>query len=367
MSVNWSRRKSTLNRWASSRTSFFPASPRSEGNPGDWDVRARRNGLLSSGHSVLAESGVGSRESGVYGLESGGESEPGRELTRGSSRAPTPDSRLLTPRLPFTVHRLRFSFHDLSNFGHLSHLRHPGSGQLLQRVRCKPGPASLCPLPGRALAPGALLPSLRSAGAARARDDQCRKSDRQAWLVAGTVCVLLVAGIVYKVSSDASGPVAPDMANAGSSGGAVATAGPSGPAPDISAMTPRERFDRLYNRIMQASERSDSAEVERFTPMALGAYQQLDTRDADARYHAAVLQMQVGNFPAARALADTIVQESPGPPVRLRHPGHRGPVAERSCCPRPGSARLPFPLRGGDAAEASGVPGAPARGGSAKG
>jgi len=145
-----------------------------------------------------------------------------------------------------------------------------------------------------------------------ARKPSAGRSDRRAWLVAGTVCVLLVAGIAYKVSRDASGPAAADMANAGSSAGAAATAGPSGPAPDISSMTPRERFDRLYNRIMQASERRDSVEVERFTPMALGAYQQLETRDADARYHAAVLQMQVGNLPAARALADTIVKESPG-------------------------------------------------------
>lgn len=137
-------------------------------------------------------------------------------------------------------------------------------------------------------------------------------SDRKAWLAAGTICVLLVAGIAYKVWSDTPEPPAADMANAGSSAGVTASGGPAGPAPDISAMTPRERFDRLYNRIMQASERNDSAEVERFTPMALGAYQQLDSRDADARYHAAVLQMQVGNFPAARALADTIVKESPG-------------------------------------------------------
>lgn len=136
-------------------------------------------------------------------------------------------------------------------------------------------------------------------------------SDRKIWLAAGAVCVLLVGGILYQVSSGASGPAAPDMANVGSSTG-LTNGGPSGPAPDISAMTPRERFDRLYNRIMQASERSDSAEVERFTPMALGAYRQLDTRDADARYHAAVLQMQVGNFTAARALADTIIRESPG-------------------------------------------------------
>jgi hypothetical protein len=76
-------------------------------------------------------------------------------------------------------------------------------------------------------------------------------------------------------------------------------------------MTPRQRFDRLFNRIMQAAERRDSTEVRRFTPMALGAYDQLESRDADARYHAAVLHLQVGSFDAARALADTILVESP--------------------------------------------------------
>ncbi len=130
-------------------------------------------------------------------------------------------------------------------------------------------------------------------------------SDRKAWTVAGALCVLLVAGIAYQVSSSAPEPVAPNMANAGSSTGI------SGPAPDISAMTPRERFDRLFNRIMQAAERSDSAEVERFTPMALGAYHQLEAPDADARYHAAVLHLQVGSLGPARALADTILVESP--------------------------------------------------------
>ena len=131
-------------------------------------------------------------------------------------------------------------------------------------------------------------------------------SDRKAWAAAGVLCVLLVGGIVYQVSSSAPEPSSPDMANAGSSGGMT------GPAPDISAMTPRERFDRLFNRIMQASERGDSAEIERFTPMALGAYQQLERRDADARYHASVLHLQVGGVAAALALADTLLAESPG-------------------------------------------------------
>jgi hypothetical protein len=138
-------------------------------------------------------------------------------------------------------------------------------------------------------------------------------SERRVWLGAGALCLLLVGGIAYRVSS-AAPAAAPNMANAGSSTGAVSNEGGSGggPAPDISSMTPRERFDRLFNRIMQAAERRDSAEVERFTPMALGAYSQLDVVDVDARYHAAVLQLQLQNAPAAAALADTILAESPG-------------------------------------------------------
>jgi hypothetical protein len=101
------------------------------------------------------------------------------------------------------------------------------------------------------------------------------------------------------------------MANAGASTGA-STAAPAGGAPDISQLTSRERFDRLFNRIMQAAARGDSVEIQRFTPMALGAYSQLDSIDVDARYHAAVLRTQVGDFAGARALADTILTQSPG-------------------------------------------------------
>jgi len=132
-------------------------------------------------------------------------------------------------------------------------------------------------------------------------------SDRKAWILAGLACLFLVAGIAYKVTTDTSGPATPDMANVGASGGL-----PPGPAPDISQMSPRERFDRLFNRVMQAAERGDTLEVQRFTPMALGAYGQLDSINEDARYHAAVLRTQTGDFGGARALADTILAESPG-------------------------------------------------------
>ncbi|HEX6433419.1 MAG TPA: hypothetical protein VFZ87_04230, partial [Gemmatimonadales bacterium] len=129
------------------------------------------------------------------------------------------------------------------------------------------------------------------------------QSDRRAWAIAGALCVLLVGGIAYKVSSSAPQPAAADMANAGNQ---------TGRAPDISAMSPRERFDRLFNRIMQAAERGESDQVAQFTPMALGAYQQLDSIDVDSRYHAAVIHLQAGNLTQAKALADTILAEVPG-------------------------------------------------------
>jgi len=81
--------------------------------------------------------------------------------------------------------------------------------------------------------------------------------------------------------------------------------------PDLSQMTPRERFDRLYNRVMQASEGGDTATVAQFTPMALAAYGMLDAVDADARYHAAMLRLHTGDTRGAAALADTILAAVP--------------------------------------------------------
>ena len=119
------------------------------------------------------------------------------------------------------------------------------------------------------------------------------------------------------------------------------SAGAAGAAPDISQMTPRERFDRLFNRVMQAAEQGDTAQVERFTPMALGAYAQLDSINTDARYHAAVLQLQVGDAAGALALADTILARSPG---HLFGYIVRGtPAGSRATAPRPGAGRPRFP------------------------
>jgi len=143
------------------------------------------------------------------------------------------------------------------------------------------------------------------------------RSDQTAWIVAGVIVVLLVGVIVWQVERGPPAPVVPDMANPGAggapfAGGGPPGGGPTGAAPDISQMSPRERFDRLFNRIMAAADQGDSNTVTTFTPMALGAYQQLDTVDTDARYHAALLLLQVGGVPGALALADSIESAQPG-------------------------------------------------------
>lgn len=135
--------------------------------------------------------------------------------------------------------------------------------------------------------------------------------ERQVWIGAWAGVVLVLGLLVYFVAREEPTPVAPDMANAGNAPpGAERPANPATP-PDISQMSPRERFLRLHDRIMAAGESGDSATAQRFLPMALAAYGMLDQIDVDLRYHAGALQVRAGNYPAAIALADTIQALSP--------------------------------------------------------
>ena len=82
----------------------------------------------------------------------------------------------------------------------------------------------------------------------------------------------------------------------------------TGAAPDISRMSPKERFDRLYQRVMTAARTGDTAASRRFMPMAIAAYEMLDSVNADTRYHAAMLRLHAGDAAGARALGDSIVK-----------------------------------------------------------
>jgi len=166
------------------------------------------------------------------------------------------------------------------------------------------GSCTACQTP---LSPGARF--CHRCGAATGPGAPAVTRERTAWIVAGVAVIASLLLVVWKLGS--APPTVPDMANAGNVDAGRET-GTAARAPDISSMTPRERFDRLYDRIMAAVEKGDSQTVTQFTPMALGAYDMLDTVNADARYHAAMLHLTLGDFPAALALADTIQRGAPG-------------------------------------------------------
>lgn len=114
------------------------------------------------------------------------------------------------------------------------------------------------------------------------------------WVTAGAAAVALVIVVVMRFGGPGPQP--------------APAARPTGPAaaPDISQMTPRERADRLFDRIVDAAERGDTAEITRFHPMAVAAYDLLDERDADARYHIGVIHTLMGNPAGARAQLDSL-------------------------------------------------------------
>jgi hypothetical protein len=118
---------------------------------------------------------------------------------------------------------------------------------------------------------------------------------------AGLVVALIIA---YRSQPSAAAVQAvPEAPFAGPAGG--------GTLPDLSKMTPREAFDRLFTRVMTASENGDTAQANRFTPMAIMAYGNLPEADADARYDVALIKLHAGDFAGARALRDTIRTQDP--------------------------------------------------------
>ena len=88
-------------------------------------------------------------------------------------------------------------------------------------------------------------------------------------------------------------------------------AAPGGRAPDISSMTPRERADRLFDRIMRLDTEGKKDSVQFFAPMAIAAFQMIPNPDADARYDMGRIAVVTGAAPAAKIEADSILATQP--------------------------------------------------------
>ncbi len=144
-----------------------------------------------------------------------------------------------------------------------------------------------------------------------------------AWLVPGVALICLAAFFIgQQLSRGKSAPdtveqntplggaglAAPFAGGAGAPSGGGAASGER--APDISSLSPQERADRLFNRVMRYGEEGklDSARI--FAPMAIQAYEMAGPLDAHRRYDMGMIAVVAGDAGVAKAQADTILSMS---------------------------------------------------------
>jgi hypothetical protein len=124
--------------------------------------------------------------------------------------------------------------------------------------------------------------------------------------------IALVAAQRFGRPPAAQSDVAVATAANGSPGGDGAAPGDAPVrAPDISSLSPRERADRLYDRIMRLDSEGKKDSVEFFSQMGISAYQMLPQQDLDSRYDMGRIAEVAGATPLAQAQADSILAADP--------------------------------------------------------
>jgi len=144
-------------------------------------------------------------------------------------------------------------------------------------------------------------------GAAIAQPSPDRTTTAIPWIVASIALVALVALVAaqrFKASTAANALPQAQL-------GEAPPSQPMARAPDISQLTPRERADRLFDRIMALHERGRTDSVQFFAQMAIPAFQMLQPLDLDARYDMGRIAEVAGVPDFARAQADTILRAEP--------------------------------------------------------
>lgn len=163
-----------------------------------------------------------------------------------------------------------------------------------------------CPDCNGALTPGAQFchhcgAALKSAASAT--------PSRVPWVVTGVALLAVIALVLFQASRSAT-DAGPAVTGAGTSmGGAPLGGAPS--AADIAAMSPQEKADRLFNRVMMyASEgKADSAAI--FAPMALQSFDMLAPLNVHQRFDVGLVATVAGQLGRAKAEADTILKQNP--------------------------------------------------------
>ncbi len=170
--------------------------------------------------------------------------------------------------------------------------------------------AAFCAACGTPLSPGARYchrcgTAAGSSGGGPAASTPSPVASMLPWGVAAIALIALIALLAGQFFGKREGAVS--MAG----GPVVAPGGGIGPAPDISSMSPQERADRLFYRVMTYSSQGEADSAAFFAPMALGALEAITPRTPHHRYDMGLIGLVTGDGALAAAQADSILQESP--------------------------------------------------------
>lgn len=189
----------------------------------------------------------------------------------------------------------------------------PGSGRFCASCGASLG-SSGCSGCGASLAAGAKFCHKcgQPAGTSRRQAAPARTSQLR-WIVAGAAIIALVALTAWNTArrNGVPGNAAVSLSPASPEGSGAMS--PEAPVrgPDISQLSPQERADRLYNRVMLLAGQGKTDSVMFFAPMAINAYQMLSPLNADQRYDIGRIAEVAGALPLAQAQADSILATSP--------------------------------------------------------
>jgi hypothetical protein len=137
------------------------------------------------------------------------------------------------------------------------------------------------------------------------------------WVVAAIALVALIALVVGQRFGTRPTGTSDVLDGANAQGATPITAPEAGAAagmpraPDISQLTPAQRAERLYDRIMTEAEAGKMENVRAFLPMAIAAYEMIAPLNLDQRYDLGRIGEVGGNAALASAQADTILRERP--------------------------------------------------------
>ena len=122
------------------------------------------------------------------------------------------------------------------------------------------------------------------------------------WGLPAAAVLVLIVLVFFRLGASKDTPASTDATPLAS--GAITP-------PDISSMSPEERANRLFNRVMTYASDGKADSAAFFAPMAISAIESLTPLTLHSRYDLGLVALAARDLEKAKAQSDTILKERP--------------------------------------------------------